>query len=384
MSAEPPARVIHVTECLTGRTLAVLRRSITELDTMGVEQTLVYSRRRDTPMHVGAMFPPRIELREIAPARGAHRAFVSQLRGVLRKLTELDRAVIHLHSSKAGFAGRLLMASLDQPGCRCLYSPHGLAYANPARQRGRPMYWLLEKFAGRFPFEPVADLADELWALQKLSGRRAHLLELAVGDEFFDVTPQWSARPSIVARGPVRAWRDPDAFGQLSIASVIADIHADFVWVGAGDKDREARLKSSSVTVTGELPDSQAAEIFSRAWIFMQLSKRDDSPLSLHQAMAAGVPCVVSNTYANRNAIRHGESGFIVETPDDVRRCIELLLHSAELRRRLGQTAREVARERFGRERFRQRLRQLYALPARTATQADYEQSPFALVQSDL
>jgi glycosyltransferase involved in cell wall biosynthesis len=355
-------RVIHITECLSGRTLAVLQRTVTELDALGVSQSLIYSRRADTPARVADLFDPALELRELAPAKGSHWAFIGALRAQIGSIDRRrERVVVHLHSSKAGFIGRLLMA-VKQPLVRCLYSPHGMACFSPSRRLGRPLYWGLERLAGRLPFEAVGDLVDEVDVLERLSGRKAHLLELAVGEEFFGVARSESPRPLVIARGAVRAWRDPEAFGQLSIASVVSDIDADFTWIGAGDKKREARLKASSVNLTGELSDTEVAGMFAHAWVFVQLSRQDDSPLSLYQAMAAGLPCVVSDTFANRNAITHGMSGFVVNSEADVGRYVELLLSNDVLRRRLGQAARAQAIARFGTARFREKLCQLYAL----------------------
>ncbi len=363
--SSPRSHVVHVTESLSGRTFAFLMRATAELDAIGVRQTLIFSRRNETPIELVASFPRSVTLCETAPARRTHAAFVATLRAELRRvLDDPELAAVHLHSSKAGFVGRLLIAGERRP-VRCLYSPHGLAYLNPTRERGRAVYKLLERLAGRLPFEPVGGVADEVAELERLSGRPGFLLESAVADDYFETIRRESARPLVVSSGPVRPCRDPDALVELSIAFHIDDREVDFTWIGAGDSDHEARLRASAVKVTGALPDAKTALILAKAWVYVQSSQWEDLPLSLYQAMAIGLPCVVTDTFGNRDTIRHGETGLIARNPHEFRRCVQMLLDDPALRLKLGRAARVDAFQRFGRPRFRDQLRKLYALDER-------------------
>ena len=62
---------------------------------------------------------------------------------------------------------------------------------------------------------------------------------------------------------------------------------------------------------------SDIAEICKAADIFAFPSSREGLPVSLMEAMAAGLPVVCSNTRGNTDLIEDGKGGYLVE-PDDV------------------------------------------------------------------
>jgi len=84
---------------------------------------------------------------------------------------------------------------------------------------------------------------------------------------------------------------------------------------------------------------SDIAEICKAADIFAFPSSREGLPVSLMEAMAAGLPVVCSNTRGNTDLIEDGKGGYLVE-PDDVEgfaKAINRLILNPELRRVMGQ-----------------------------------------------
>jgi len=67
----------------------------------------------------------------------------------------------------------------------------------------------------------------------------------------------------------------------------------------------------------------------------------------LIESLGAGVPAVVMNNGCEKEIIRHGYSGMIVNTPEEYARCIEYLAMHPELIYKMGQNAREYARQKF-------------------------------------
>lgn len=64
------------------------------------------------------------------------------------------------------------------------------------------------------------------------------------------------------------------------------------------------------------------------------------------QFMACGVPCVATSWGAVRSIIRHGENGFLADTPDEWQRAFEAL-RDPHVRRQLGEEARKMVAARF-------------------------------------
>jgi glycosyltransferase involved in cell wall biosynthesis len=100
----------------------------------------------------------------------------------------------------------------------------------------------------------------------------------------------------------------------------------------------------------------------SEASLYVQTSRWEGMPLSVLQALAAGVPCVVTDVVGNRDAVRQGITGFVVDGVDAMLVSARRLLQDDELRHRMSHAARLDALERFGSRSFRSRLCQLYGL----------------------
>ena len=71
--------------------------------------------------------------------------------------------------------------------------------------------------------------------------------------------------------------------------------------------------------------------------------------MGIAEAMAAGVPVVASDRCGMPYMVRHGETGFLVD-PQDVEELaarLAVLLGDPGRRRRMGELARTLARDRF-------------------------------------
>jgi len=364
----PVQHVAHVTECLAGGTLAVLRHMAAELAAAQVRQTLIYSRRPESPSEIRGLFPESVRLVELRPARGTHFDFAADLACALRVLMTGDPPdVVHLHSSKAGFVGRLALRVLDARSgtrTRVLYSPHGLAYLNPLRPWSSAGYWVLERVAGLIDCQPVGCGPGEARALGSVNRRRAVVLENPVDPAFFDVQQDEPDHPVVISVGRACEQKGPETFAELSVRMRLDAEDVRFVWVGAGDPHREAMLRAVGVEVTGWLPQDEVRARLAGATTYVQTSRWEGLPLSVLQAMAVGLPCLVLDAVGNRDAIKHNESGLVARDIDELEMYLTMLLASGPLRERLGANARARARERFSVARFRSSLLQLYGMQA--------------------
>jgi glycosyltransferase involved in cell wall biosynthesis len=83
--------------------------------------------------------------------------------------------------------------------------------------------------------------------------------------------------------------------------------------------------------------------------VFVLSSDREGLPLVLLEAMAFGLPCVVSDAGGAREAVRDGVNGFVVEpgSAPALEEGIERLFASPELRARMGESSRRIAEQEF-------------------------------------
>lgn len=111
-------------------------------------------------------------------------------------------------------------------------------------------------------------------------------------------------------------------------------------------------LRDKVPVALGFVPPAALAEHIDRAAAVVCPSRREGYGVVARQAMAHGRPVVATAVGGLAEAIVDGESGVLVPPgdPTALRDALERVLADADLRRRLGASARERVRERFSRE----------------------------------
>ncbi|MBN1976488.1 MAG: glycosyltransferase family 4 protein [Anaerolineae bacterium] len=121
------------------------------------------------------------------------------------------------------------------------------------------------------------------------------------------------------------------------------------------------------ITYCGWVPTETLPDYFARADVAIYpfddtLVNRCKCAVKLLDLLAAGVPVVAEAVGQNRETIRHGETGWLVE-PGDVEAFAEAvvqLLENTPLRKRLGQAAADDVQERFGWDRLVKKVERAY------------------------
>jgi glycosyltransferase involved in cell wall biosynthesis len=117
------------------------------------------------------------------------------------------------------------------------------------------------------------------------------------------------------------------------------------------------------VKFTGWVGPSGRRVLFESAAVFALPSYDEALPMSLIEAMAAGIPVVASAVGGIPEAVSDGVTGFLV-APGDIatlQRQLKRLLAEPTLGARVGAAARESVRLRFAPERAVPRLEEVYA-----------------------
>jgi glycosyltransferase involved in cell wall biosynthesis len=153
----------------------------------------------------------------------------------------------------------------------------------------------------------------------------------------------------------------PKGFGDLlaAIPAVLAR-HAEvrFVLCGVAESDaREPELRAdvekrgfaSRVTFLGSLEGPALAAAYAAASVFVSPSWTEAFPLVIPEAMAAGLPLVVTSVGAIPDFVREGEDGFLIQPRDApaLAERVNRLLEDEALRRRIADHVRERARREF-------------------------------------
>lgn len=147
-----------------------------------------------------------------------------------------------------------------------------------------------------------------------------------------------------------------------------ADLHTQARALGLADR----------VVFTGERDD--VADLLGAMDVFVLTSDREGFPNAVMEAMAVGLPCVVTDVGDCAELVRDGESGFVCPSGDrrGLANSVARLVADADLRRRLGGQARARVSDAFSAEAMAEATQALYRrllgerarAPARVATAA--------------
>ncbi|RYU60427.1 glycosyltransferase [Methylolobus aquaticus] len=355
------ARILHITECFGAGSFRSITLLCNRLSDLGHDVSIGYSRRAETPEHAQQFLRNAVKLYPLPLQREISVTDIRSLLSLVRFIKDQGPDIVHLHSSKAGFLGRLA-ALIARQQSRVFYSPRGLAFLNPEMAFiSRHIYHALEFVGARFGGTIVACSQSEYVAAKRLLQPSA----LALVENAVDVS-QVPRRPGsqtdgieIVTSGRLSLQKKPWVFARVARELSPRFPRATFTWIGDGDVGREVLL-DAGVAVTGWLSPDDALQKVARADIYLQTSGMEGMPIALIEAQVAGVPAVVTDVVGNRDVVSDGTTGYIAKNEGIMLEKVANLCASSELRDELGSRARELGLVRFSPDRLISDYERLY------------------------
>ncbi|KVL24067.1 glycosyltransferase [Burkholderia cepacia] len=354
-------KIVHMVESSATGTLSMVCLIANRLARDGHDVHVVYSVRPDTPPAIAAMFDSRVSLRHVQMKGVGLLRTVGRLRATLN---EIGPDVVHLHSSFAGFLGRL-STLFALPKAAFFYSPHCISFMRRDISGVKRLAFVgLEWIACVRKCLYVACSESEGRAIRAWLRQPVVVVENAVVDTPSSARAGDQGRPAdgplrVVTVGGIRAQKNPALFAQ--IADGLRARGVRFVWIGDGDDASKARLAEAGVEVTGWLPHDEVARRLAGTDVYLSTSSWEGMPVSVIEAMLAGRPVVVSGCAGNVDVVRHLQTGVIYATAADAVAWLERLAVDDALRRDLARQASREARQRFGEARLLAELVPLYA-----------------------
>jgi glycosyltransferase involved in cell wall biosynthesis len=308
-----------------------------------------------------------------------------------RRLVRLFRQdppnIVHTHSGKAGFLGRVAARRAGVPVI--VHTVHGPSFGNFQPELLNAPFRFAERLAGSFTthFVTVADamtrqyLAADIGAPQKYTCIHSG----------FDLQPFLSAKndPQLRARYGIEP--DDIVIGKIArlfklkghddLFAAAREIvsrcpKAKFLLIGGGPwRDRfERRARelglSQQFVFAGLVPPSQVPAFIGIMDLLVHLSQREGLARALPQALAAAKPVVAYDSDGSSEVCLDGQTGFLVQ-PGNPRLLIDRILRLAgdpALREQFGRRGRALVRESFSVDKMVQDIYALYRqLLSRTA-----------------
>ena len=281
--------------------------------------------------------------------------FARATRDFALALVRHPRMAVHAHLSKAAFWHQAPFVAAALAARRPLIVQlHGPGFGSEARPLLQHAVCVV-----------VACEAQRIWV--KSLERNAHVLCVPPPCTVQVAAP--AARPNVVLfLGRLEA-----AKGIYDLLDALAGVRAAvpdvrLVCAGEGDRVGVARYAerlgiADAVKFTGWVGPSGKRALLETAAAFALPSYDEALPVSLIEAMSAGVPPIVSPVGGIPEVVQEGVSGVFVAPGDKtgLERRLKRLLLDRPLAERIGAAARESARLRFAPERVLARLEEVYA-----------------------
>ncbi len=297
---------------------------------------------------------------------------------LVRLMREFRPHIVHTHTAKAGFLGRLAARTSGVPVVVHTYHGHVLrGYFSPAQTR---LLVLLERFLARH--------TDRLIAVSERV--RQELLELGIGrEERFSVVPLGLELERLLScgtlQGGLRAELGVDSKAPLvgmvarlvpikrhewffEAAARVKKRHPQchFVLVGDGERRGELEGLANHLGLDGQVHFLGWRKDLERIYADLDLvvlsSANEGLPVSLIEAMAAAKPIVATRVGGVPDLVEEGQTGLLVppKDPASLARAIEKLLDHPELCQTMGQKGREKVYPAFSSKRLLKDMDKLY------------------------
>lgn len=295
------------------------------------------------------------------------------LRGLTQKLREGRYDLVHTHTSKAGFLGRL---AAERAGIRhVVHTPHGNifdGYFNAAITR---MYVWMERHAARRTSR-IIELTE--------GGIEAHLAEgIGQREQFrvvfsgIDTAPYEAALARRAAtRAALGIAEDTVLIGGVgrlapvkgftyfaALARTLKATDPDLYFVHAGEGEEAAHVQNEAGDAVQFLgPCDDIPELMAALDVLVVPSLNEGMGRVILEAGAAAVPVVATRVGGIPDIVDDGETGLLVapRSVDELVSAVRSLVHSPERRRLMGATARAKVVPHYSLAAMVQRIEAIY------------------------
>jgi glycosyltransferase involved in cell wall biosynthesis len=191
------------------------------------------------------------------------------------------------------------------------------------------------------------------------------------GRETWPWPHDWRGKTIVGTVSHMTVPKSPETFIQMADCAHQQNLDLRFALIGAGPRYQEMQHYAESLGVQdilwmpGERQD--VPNLLNHMDIFALTSRSEGMPNAILEAMAAGLPCVVTDAGDSRKATRHQETGYVVPVGDveALSRHVIELASQPDLRRVMGQRGQAMIRQNFDFHamvlRYQDLYRRLYA-----------------------
>ena len=242
--------------------------------------------------------------------------------------------LIHCQSPSGGAITRLAANKTRKKGTKVIYTAHGLHFFKGAPKKNWIMYYNFEKFLGNYT-DCIITINDEDYknAKEKLKikdVRHVHGVGIDLKkfkpkteEEKIYLRKKYEYNESdliLVSVGELGENKNQEML--ISAISSLKDVIPEIklLLVGTGKLERELKDKVNDLKINSNVDflgyRNDVNNIMALSDLLISTSKREGLPVNVMEAMATGIPLIVTNCRGNRDLVKNNKNGFVIEIDD--------------------------------------------------------------------
>jgi glycosyltransferase involved in cell wall biosynthesis len=286
---------------------------------------------------------------------------IKEFVAVIRKIKP---DIIHAHSSKAGVIARIAGWLTKTP---VAFTAHGWGFTPGTPKLRRSVALIAERSLASLSAKLICvSESDRQLALRCNVGNEKSLTVIRYGIENANVsTPALAQQPpKLIMVARFNEQKDQETLLKAIAQLNDADFHLDLVGSGVSLEFCQQLAKSlgilNKVSFLGDRRD--VPELLAKAQIFILSTHYEGLPISILEAMRAGLPVIATSVNGIPEEIENGKTGLLVprQDVDALAEALSKLVQVPEVRQLMGNAAREKFLREFTIERMFMETRAVY------------------------
>ena len=323
-------KILYILEATSGGTQKHVLDIARKIDKSEFQIDIIYSTNRNKNF-VEESIGVFNNLYGLPIQRSASFSDISNILKIRKIILQNKYDVVHCHSTKAGFVGRIAAFLSNHPNI--VYSPHGFMFCDTRIRFKRQLYLSLEKYLGYLTNKLIAVSGSERALALKnniVPNKKIITLYNTVDPADYNdfryqnkVPGKLSNSGSEIILGTVgRLYYQKDPITLIKSFKIINNAfpNTKLIMVGDGPLENECIELINKLNLTSKVHlagyQKNSKDFYKIFDIFMLSSHYEGMPYALLEAMIMGIPSVGTDVVGIKDLIVHGETGYLAKEED--------------------------------------------------------------------
>ncbi|RLQ96283.1 glycosyltransferase family 4 protein [Falsibacillus albus] len=308
-----------------------------------------------------------------------NRKNISAYKGLKRLINKFHYQIVHCHTPMGGVLARLAARKHRANGTKVIYTAHGFHFCKGAPKKNWLIYYPIEKYLSRYTDCLVTiNKEDYDFARKRLNAQTIkHVHGVGVDQAKFKPI---SENEKVSIRKSLGYLSDDFLLfyaaefnhnkNQQSLIYLLKSIkpslpNTRLLLAGEGHLLKECKVLAEKLGVDHMVDflgfKKGIEKILPICDLAISSSRREGLPVNIMEAMACGLPVIVSDIRGHRDLVSHGKNGWIIDKDIDMLQdLLPLLQSNPDLRTKAGMEGVQLIKSCFSVERVLDEQQQIY------------------------